>query len=73
METATHFLPMKDGKTPQMYYRVTEGKYNTGEKFKGLQYFSSFGSWQGTNESDVEKYINEKLVEIPNWKPFLLN
>jgi hypothetical protein len=69
METATHYLPSSDGGI-SLYYRRTEGFWNTGEKYSGLEYYSSFGSWQGTNVRDIEEFISESLVEIPNTKTF---
>ncbi len=53
-----------------MYYRVTEGTFNTKEKYIGLEYYSSFGSWQGSSERNQKKFIQERLIEIPDTKPF---
>jgi hypothetical protein len=61
--TATHYLPDKNGNI-QMYYRVTKGAYNTGEKYIGLEYYSSFGIWQGSQERNPEEFVKNSLICI---------
>lgn len=67
--TATHYLPDKNGNI-QMYYRVTKGFYNTGETYRGLEYYSSFGVWQGSNERSHEEFIKNRLAKIEGKDPF---
>lgn len=56
---ATHYLPMKDGITPQLFY-----KQNSGQK---LEYISCRGLWKGsaTNNDDTRiKHLFNKLIKI---------
>lgn len=66
LETATHYLPNKQGRV-QLYYRATKGEYNTGEEYSGLEYFSpDFQTWRGTNERNPEIFAKERLIKIGN-------
>ena len=42
---ATHFLPMMDGVTPQLYYKIVIKKYNDGTEEPVWHYFSSRRGW----------------------------
>ena len=51
---AQYFQTMIDGKTPQMYYRTTAIKFNTGETSETLQYYSSCGGgWMNSADQTV--------------------
>lgn len=61
------FMPMKDGKTPQMFYRVHNVKYNDSTVIPTLQYFSSCGGGWMTSSCeglDQDEFIATHLKPI---------
>lgn len=67
MEGDRFFLPMKDGKTPQLFFRHKLIKINDGTYFLSLQYLSTCGGgWFGscTNGNPKErKELEKKLIK----------
>lgn len=45
---ATHFMPMLDGVTPQLFYKQKTSKRNDGTYHTGWCYLSFSGSWFGS-------------------------
>ena len=45
---ATHFMPMKDGVTPQMYYKKETISVNDGTTYTYWAYLSYCNLWQGS-------------------------
>jgi hypothetical protein len=64
IDLATHYLLNKEGEVA-LYYRITKGKYNTGEEYRGLAYHSpDFNNWSGTNERNPEEFVKNSLICI---------
>ena len=62
---AQYFMPMKDGITPQLFYRFENIKYNDGTIAPRLQYLSTCGGgWMGSMENDEKSFVKNKLVKI---------
>lgn len=62
---AQFYQPMKDGVTPQLFYRFADIKYNDGTTEKRLQYLSTCGGgWMGSMEKDEDSFVKNKLVAI---------
>ena len=62
---AQFYQPMKDGVTPQLYYRYKDIKYNDGTTEPRLQYLSTCGGgWMGSMEKNPEEFVKNKLVKI---------
>jgi len=57
---ATHYAVMKDGETPQLYYKWKEIKINDGTTINKLMYFSSYGIWVGSDYKNTDKLIEIK-------------
>ena len=56
---ATHYRAMKDGITPQLFYKEN--------KFKCLEYISFSGAWFGSNLNGDDQKLNilkSKLTKI---------
>jgi len=45
---ATHWMPMRDGITPQMYYKKETTQLNNGKSFTCWVYLSYCDLWQGS-------------------------
>lgn len=60
---ATHYMPMRDGVTPQMYYKFIDMLMNDGTHRPWLHYLSYADSWQG---SSMTPDIQLKLVALDN-------
>ena len=60
---AQYYLTMKDGITPQMYYKFISTGFNDGTRKDVLNYKSSFGVWM---PSDRNSNLNplENLIKI---------
>jgi len=58
---AQYYLPKKDGKTPQLYYRIENIKYNDGTNKDVLEYLSFANIWF---HSRMEKSSMHKLIKI---------
>lgn len=63
-EGAQFYLPMKDGVTPQMYYRIAPVKCNDGTVHQSLQYRTFTGAWHGTNDRRPDE-LRKRLIPIP--------
>ena len=72
---ASHYMTMKNGVTPQMYYRIEPVKIVGGEIYQCLQFYSECGGgWLGSGENvpsaqegpDSSKaiFIRERLIAI---------
>jgi len=62
---ATHYTVMKDGITPQMYYRYTTTKWNDGTETQTLQYYSECGSgWMNSSSTLTPAEIEQKLIPL---------
>ena len=46
---ATHYVTMKDGVTPQMYYKQETNPLNDGTSYTCWVYLSYCDLWQGSN------------------------
>lgn len=46
---ATHYATMRDGVTPQMYYKQETTPLNDGASFTAWVYLSFCNLWQGSN------------------------
>jgi hypothetical protein len=66
MKTAQFYLPMKDGKTPQLFYRIATIKWNDGTESQVLQYLSTCGGgWMNSDENkNKDKFIKERLLKV---------
>lgn len=60
---ATHFMPMKDGVTPQMYYKQETIKFNDGTSTTVWVYLSYANLWMGSEFTRSPEGIKD-LVEI---------
>ena len=45
---ATHYMPMRDGITPQMYYKKETNPLNNGKSYTCWVYLSYCNLWQGS-------------------------
>ena len=45
---ATHYMPMRNGITPQMYYKKETNLLNNGKSYTCWVYLSYCNSWQGS-------------------------
>lgn len=59
---ATHYLTMKDGVTPQMYYKWVYTQMNDGSIGSGLCYLSFANIWMGSDRNNNE-IPTEGLIE----------
>ena len=57
---ATHYSTMRDGITPQMYYKRETTQCNDGTSFTCWVYLSYANLWQGSAIKDSD----HKLIEI---------
>lgn len=58
---------MRDGVTPQMFYRIEIIQRSDGTTYESLQYQSECGtgqSWMASMEPDYEKFIKNRLIKI---------
>jgi hypothetical protein len=62
---AEYFMPMKDGVTPQMFYKFKTVKFNDGTEKQILNYYSSYRIWtpSSLNNESLEIFM-KKLVKI---------
>ena len=63
---ATHYTTMKDGKTPQMYYKYVTIYFNDGTYADWLHYLSFCNIWMGSGL--VREYtpaeLDSRLIKI---------
>ena len=50
--------------SPQLYYRISYGTYNTGEPYRKLEFLTHCGLWHGSTVQDIDSFIAERLVAI---------
>jgi hypothetical protein len=62
-EGATHYTAMRDGTTPQMYYRKETNQLNDGTSFTCWVYLSFANLWQGSN-IQIGSEDEKKLIPI---------
>jgi hypothetical protein len=60
---AQYYQTMKDGVTPQMFYRWKTVKYNDGTTGEVFQYLTSFDNWHNSSEKNPEEFV-KKLVKL---------
>lgn len=58
---ATHYMPMLDGVTPQMYYRQHVTNWSDGTSSTGWQYRTFAGLW---HNSGLKSDDAQRLIEI---------
>lgn len=58
---ATHYATMKDGVTPQMYYKQENVQYNDNTSKRVWVYLSYCNLWMGSSMTEAEV---AKLIEI---------
>jgi hypothetical protein len=63
---AQYYQTMKDGITPQMYYRVSKIKMSEGPPVEAIEYLSFCNIWMGSSYGGDRMWenINNKLVKI---------
>lgn len=63
---ATHYTTMRDGVTPQMYYKLKTTPLNDGTSFTCWVYLSHCDLWQGSAiKIDSEESRKLTPIEIP--------
>lgn len=62
---ATHYATMRDGVTPQMYYKLTTTKFNDGTSVTSWAYLSYCDLWNGSNIK-IGSEEEQRLTPIPN-------
>lgn len=67
---ATHYATMRDGVTPQMYYKLETTPLNDGTSFTAWVYLSYCNLWQGSDirrgspgEGNLKEIVEVKLPE----------
>jgi hypothetical protein len=60
---ATHWYPMRDGITPQMYYKKETTQLNNGKSFTCWVYLSYCDLWQGST-MQIGSTDEAKLIPI---------
>lgn len=63
---ATHYITMKDGVTPQMYYKQVQIPVNNGTVYTGWVYLSFCNIWMGSN---IKVGSGEEALLVPIDKP----